>query len=491
MQTKVTKTALRLSLVTLSAAFILGCVPNAAVNSSNESVGVYGYKGAAQAFLDDSGAPSVNPDDLHELLVAGKALHDAGMWEQSREVLDIAGQQLMWKEDTIDTPSEALKFIGTTLTNDTLAGYNGKIYEGLMLDYYQAINNLMLGDESSARVSFNRLEERQGNAEIQLQSYTRSLNDADIEVDDQQDLEIVEQTVADADVNFAQGLANLPENQMAAQIRSPSGDLLNALFRQTSSASADRSSDRTKRAIKAVQAKAPDATARRFAGALEQSFANLKADHVFVLYEDGSGPSIEEFRVDLPLALVSDDLLYAGVALPEFRQGYVNNQSLTLTQGSLATDTVPVTDMNRIASLEFSAAYDKKVAKEVTSAIIKTVAQVAANKAIDQEVDNPLAGLLMKVAVAGTQAALTRADTRHWVNLPNQIQMTSFKKAGTEAIKIFDAVGNPIVTVPALPGHQLIYVRQQTRGGDVKVYAQRLPANDRAVEYVTNWVPAE
>ena len=395
------------------------------------------------------------------------------------------------KEDTIDTPEEAVKFVGTTLTNDTLAGYNGKIYEGLMLDYYQALNNLMLGDEGRARVSFNRLEERQGNAEIQLQSYTRSLDESEVEVDNEQDQEIVERTVEESDVNFAQGIANLPENQLAAQIRSPSGDLVNAVFRQTSSASADRASDRTKRAIKAVQSKAPDNSARRFAGDLQQSFSNLKADHVFVIYEDGMGPSIEEFRVDLPLALVSDDLLYVGVALPEFKQGFVNNQSLTLTQGSLSVETVPVSDVNRMASLEFSAAYDKKVAKEVTSAIIKTVAQVAANKAIDEELENPLAGLFMKVAVAGTQAALTKADTRHWVNLPNQIQMASFKKSGNAAIKISDASGNPIATVPALPGHQLIYVRQQTRGGDTKVYSQRLPSNDRAAEVATNWAPAE
>lgn len=481
----------RLSLLVVPLLVAAGCVPNAAVKDSNSAVLTSGYDGAARTFIDDSGVPVANRDDLEELLVAGKSLHDAGLWEESNDLFGSASEKLMWKEDTIDTPEEALRFVGTTLTNDTLGDYTGKIYEGLMLDYYQALNSLMLGDENGARVSLNRLDERQRNAEIQLQAYTRSLKSAEVGADDEGDQELVDKSIEAADVDFVAGIKNLPENLMAAQIRAPSGDLLNAVFRQTSSAGQDRISDKTENAIKAVQVKAPNEEARRFAGELEKVFVSPNKDRVFVIYEDGTGPAISEFRVDLPLALVSDDLLYAGVALPEFVTGQVANPAVLVSQGDVSVETVPITDLNRVASLEFQAAYDKKVAKEITSTVIKTVAQVAANKAIDEEVENPIAGLFMKVAVASAQAALTQADTRHWTNLPNQIQMATFEKTGNQQIYLSTPSGTTLATVPALPGNQLIYVRQQTLGGDVKVFTQRLPARDRAVEVASNWSPAE
>lgn len=472
---------------------LTGCVSNSAVTDNNASVKVAGYTGTARNHLEENGEIKVNRDDLHELLVVGKAFHDAGMWAESNDVLNSASEKLMWKEDSIDTPEEALRFVGTTVTNDTLADYTGRIYEGMMLDYYIAMNSLMLGEENLARVSFNRLEQRQGNAEIQLQAYTRSLQNADTDPEDSDDRELVNNTLEQAsDSEFDRGLQNLPANLNAAQIRSPSGDLVNAIFRQTSSADQDRKSDKTKNAIASVQSRAPDDSSRRFAGNLEQAFKNLKDEYVFIVYEDGVGPSINEFRIDLPLALVSDDLLYAGVALPEFVPGSASNKSITISQGDNQSSTVLVTDLNRLASLEFQSSYDAKVKKEVASAVIKTVAQIAANRAIDEETsDNPLAGLLMKVAVAGTAAALTQADTRHWNNLPNHIQLGMMKKKANVPLTLTSATGQYLAKAPYTPGHQLIYVRQQTVGGDVKVFSQRLPARENAMEIATNWAPAE
>lgn len=480
-------------ILAITLASMTGCISNPAVNNNNSSVKEAGYTGTANTHLKDNGDIKVNRDDLHELLVVGKALHDAGMWSESNDVLSSASEKLMWKEDTIDTPLEAIRFVGTTVTNDTLADYTGRIYEGIMLDYYIAMNSLMLGEENSARVSFNRLEQRQSNAEIQLQAFTRSVQNTDISTESSDDRRLVNNTLKQAsDSELEKGLRNLPTNLNKAHIRAPSGDLVNAIFRHTSSANQDRKSDKTKNAISSVQSRAADDSSRRFAGDLEQAFRTPNDEYVFVVYEDGVGPSINEFRIDLPLALVSDDLLYAGVALPEFVRGNPSNNSITISQGENQSSTVLVSDLNRLASLEFQSSYDSKVKKEVASAVIKTVAQIAANRAIDEETQgNPLAGLFMKVAVAGTAAALTKADTRHWNNLPNQIQLGIMKKKKNIPLTINSTTSQYLGKVPYTPGHQLIYVRQQTVGGDVKVFSQRLPARNKAMEITTNWIPVK
>ncbi|ABK45287.1 Sporulation domain protein [Magnetococcus marinus MC-1] len=460
------------------------CVTNTALREQHATVQHAGYAAAAHVFLDEKGNVKVDAVDLHELLVVGKSLHDAGMWAKSNAVLAQAAKALTWKEDTIDTPEEALRFVGTILTNDTFGAYVGKIYEGVMLDYYMAINFVMLGDEVQARVHFNRLAERQGNAEIQLRAYTKSLKDTDTLPENKKDRELVSKSIKKSDVNFHKGLEKLPENLMAAQIRVPSGDLMNAVFRKTSSARSDKYSDKAKDAINAVQAMAPDTETRRFAETLERSFLETKDEHVFVLYEYGIGPSIDEFRVNLPLFLVNSNVLYSGVALPEFVPGQGVNPGLLVMQDKSSAELVQVTDLNRIASLEFSSSYDAKVGKEITRAILKTVAQGVLNKQIDEEASG-LAGLLMKATVAVAQAALTQADTRCWSNLPNQIQMAVLKKAGVSDIVMSTKQGRQLVSVPSLPGDQLVYMRQQSSGGDLKVFSQRLPARSLSVEIDT------
>lgn len=466
---------------------ITGCIPQNTVTGYNDVFITGGYVGVTNIYEGKDGKVDVDPDDLHELIVAGKAFHDAGKWGKSSKVLELASQELNWKEDTIDTPEEAVRFVATTLTNDTLADYTGKIYEGVMLDYYQALNFLMLGDEAQARIHFNRLSERQSNAEIQLQSYTRTLKDTDTLPEDEKKRNIIVKSVENTDINFERGRQNMPGNLKSAHIRSPSGDLMNALFRHTSSARTDRKSRKVDKAIDAVQAKAPSAEARRFAGTLEKSFKKSKFDKAYILYEDGYGPGISEFRVDLPLALVSEKILYSGIALPEFVSGRANNSNLEVKQGDKVQLTVGVTDLNRVASLEFDSAYDAKVGKEITSAILKTVAQAAINHKIDEKnANNPLAGLLLKAAVGIGQALITQADTRYWNNLPNEIQMAVLNKRSTESIEIIDASGVLLATVPAIAGDQLIYVRQLMVGGDVKVFNLHLPAKTPATAVATN-----
>ena len=55
-------------------------------------------------YKNSKNEPTYNKDDLLDLLEAGKAFHDAGMWADSQTAFDLAEQKMMWKEDTINTP---------------------------------------------------------------------------------------------------------------------------------------------------------------------------------------------------------------------------------------------------------------------------------------------------------------------------------------------------------------------------------------------------
>jgi len=198
---------------------------------------------------------------------------------------------------------------------------------------------------------------------------------------------------------------------------------------------------------------------------------------VIVLYEDGNGPGFDEFRLDLPMYLVSDKVLYSGIALPEFREGQSAGGRLLV--GDSGTATVMLTDMNRIAGLEFEKSYEGVVMKAVVSTLIKTAAQYAANEAIDREVSknklDPLAGALLQIGTAVTQAATTQADTRAWRNLPNTIQIAIVERPVSGNLPLFTAAREPVGSAEVKEeGNYLVLVKAASPQAKPVFYVAKL-----------------
>ena len=54
--------------------------------------------------------------------------------------------------------------VGAVLVNENVKTYRGNIYEGVLFNYYKALNAMELGDYALARVEFNRANDRQRRA---------------------------------------------------------------------------------------------------------------------------------------------------------------------------------------------------------------------------------------------------------------------------------------------------------------------------------------
>ena len=167
---------LKLGTMICASLVMAGCAGTRTVKpeDSKAHLSTSNYQALAAGYMKD-GKPKYDKESLLDALEAGKAFNDAGMWKESRDAFEAAGKQLAWKEDTVDTPGEVANLIGTTLTSSAFGAYQGKIYEGGLIDYYQAINSIMLGDESGARVDFNRFDVRMENAQRQFASYKKEI----------------------------------------------------------------------------------------------------------------------------------------------------------------------------------------------------------------------------------------------------------------------------------------------------------------------------
>ncbi len=435
------------------------------------------YKALAAIYMKD-GKPSYDEGNLLDTLEAAKAFNDAGMWKESRDAFVIAHEGLAWKEDTVGTPSQVVNLIGTTLTSSAFGAYQGKIYEGGLIDYYQAINSIMLGDEERARVDFNKFDERMRNAQEQFSSYRKELSKDESKQIKDPGAVTYQKSYTQVKTQINGGIADLPSRQVDSKIRNSAGQMMSGVFRATSSVigTGDKNADKVIKPIndarEASATKQGSDLAAKTAGKLKQS-NYISSGKVYVLYEDGRGPSFTEFRVDLPLFLVSNKVTYSGIALPRFVPGKPAYGYLTIAKDQ----TAEMTNITNIAGMDFSVAYPGVVTKAVTSTIIKTAVQYAANSAIDQKTkDNQLAGALLKIGTGAAQAASTKADTRAWANLPNTIQMAVIDKPSSGILTINSPTGAKLldVTLPASE-NSLVLLKASGNEGKPVSYVKALP----------------
>ena len=437
------------------------------------------FKAYAQKYMDAKGNPTYDPKSLLDTLEAGKAFNDAGLWEKTQEALIAASGMMMWKSDTVSTPAGVVNLVGSTLTNDTLTPYTGKIFQGGMIDYYRAMNDLMLGRESDARAGFNQVADRQDNAVAQFESFVKSSNEATNDSFGAAGAETAKKSFADISGKTNDGTKDIPTGLTKAKIRNASADFMAAVFRATSSSKEyDKRADASSGFIKAAASAAATPGGATLVALLGKNIADGKGEiknKVIVVYEDGVGPSLSEFRIDLPLFLVTSKVSYTGIALPRFQLGNPAFGGLKL--GPKNDATVVMTNMNDLAGLEFDAAYKGVVAKAVISTIVKTAAQFAVNSAIDAKAGNSGLGSLLKLGTGAAQAALTQADTRAWINLPNTIQIGLIDRPANGTLSLMSADGRPMgqVQVSTAP-NSLVIVKASGVGGKPSVFTQELPA---------------
>jgi hypothetical protein len=459
-----------------SLCFFLGaCVPGniKLVADQHEQATLFGYDEAAALYRNKNGEPNYNSSDLYQLLLAGKSLHDAGYWNESNMAFQLAENQLRWKADKVDTANEALALVGTTLTNDAMSAYSGKIYEGVMVNYYQALNYLMLGDEDKALVRFNRLGERQSTASVQLRRYETALNNVKQESMNSNQTEVLGTSARQVRGEINSGLSGIPSSNKRSYIRNQSGDVLHAIFRSTNEKKGD--DWQVPKLLQHARSNALDSDSRSLAVSIEDSLGHKNKKYTYVIYEDGTGPYVTENRIDLPIPSNGSEFIYFGVALPKFNKGQNSSYSFEVLG---AKSRSVVTNINNMAGIEFQSSYNAKVDKALIAAFLKAIAQHEINKEFSDD-DDPLVGILANVFTAVVAQELTKADVRAWTNLPNRIHMAVIQNENNSNVDIEIDDKNISVAINSNTNN-IIYVRKARANGNVKAFVQTLPATSLA-----------
>jgi len=434
-----------LSILSLS----IGCnAPKENLKVFNTSFETSNYDSAA-LFAEKKIGQRKNPngDDLLWALQLASVERIRRDYPKSTEFFDKAEEMLKY----YDEQSKAGDILGSTAVNDNVIPYRGEEYDGVMLNTYKALNFMVEGKPDLARVEFNRALDRQRRAK---EKFVEEINKLNVNLEkEQQKNANVKSNVENPTTHqlLAEKYPNLNNFQAYPDFVNPFATYMAGVFFNLAG-DPSKAVDLLKESYGMVGSNpfiAEDLTATEKAlnegGKLENT--------VWVIFENGLGPVKEEFRIDLPLFIVTNQVKYVGIALPKL--GFRNQAYPYLLVNSDGTDfmTLPVADMDRVVQTEFSKDYPGILTRAIISATAKAVAQYA----IEQQGSN--AATALSFAVAAYSFASTAADVRVWTALPKDFQVARLPKPKNGKLKITPPGSFPIdIDIPQC-NNAVVYIK--------------------------------
>ena len=351
--------------------------------------------------------------------------------------------------------------------------YLGRTYDGLMVQTYRALTYLILGDSEYARVAFNNLELRQGEASRRSR---KAIEKAQGEIDAEREKSASQGTLGylDSTLQNSDNQAKLEQCQRLldqwgayADYESPIGRFLSGLFRLfylTDQSDADKAIFQLKRAYGMTNSEVAkmlwDLAEMRADGKISRT---AMQDYVVVVFENGVGPVKEEQRYELFIPY--EDPIYVGIALPMLVEQDAAYPFLTLLDGNQTIgQTTTLCSIDRLVATEFRKELPWIITKEVTSAVIKAVLQVVAIE-VTRNNYGGLAAIGVGLVGSGLAYVTTSADVRGWNLLPKEYQAAIVHRpaSGRLGIATPDS-SSSFVEIELPPGPALVYVKIPAAG---------------------------
>lgn len=431
---------------------ISGCAPKQAMMQADMMVAKGEYQKAAK-FTNNE----IDKDDLYTkdnllwYLQNGSASLFADDYNTSIKAFDRSEliikhyrEQILAKDITQDLISNLL--------NDTTRPYIGTQYDGIMANTYKAISYMALNDTEGARVEFNRAIDRQRRAKIYFSEMIQKEREAINEEKQKSQQEGKNLHVSDSQVDsiLQQNYPSLHAFKPYPDFINPATTYMAGLF-ALSDSNTNRADSLLKETYGMVQNKDVKAD-------LE---GNRDENMVWLIFENGQGPILQESRIDFPIWIFTGNLSYISVALPKLIERNNAYSYLDVKTDNITIKTEFLSSMDRVIKTEFAKNYNSIVNR----AILSTATKAAINYTIQEQANNNNSGIAALVSVASAiyQVASTQADTRIWSTLPKEFQLARFKRPKNGRLEILTP-NKRVITSLIIPQTQntLIYVKIAT-----------------------------
>ncbi|MFA6185976.1 MAG: hypothetical protein WC770_02025 [Phycisphaerae bacterium] len=404
---------------------------------------------AAAAFAEKNIKNKTNParEDLLWTLQAAAAKRALKDYASSTSDFDKAEEFLKY----YDLRFSAADDMAATAVNDNIIPYKGQEYDGVMVNVYKALNFLAEGNYDLAKVEFNRALDRQRRSKEHFEKE-------------------IAKTKESIDKAKYASLINDPNTQKTIQSQYPElneyepyRDYVNPFVTYLASiyfnATGDISTARN--LLKETCGLVPEnkRIADEFAETEAAIFTGRTIKNtVWVIFENGLGPRKDEFRIDLPLFIVTDRVQYVGIALPRLTYRDIAFPYLLIDANDAKYNTTVVGDMDRVIGAEFKKDFNGILARAIISTTGKALTQYAMTNQNSNEAD------IGSIMVAIYSFLTNAADVRIWTALPKDFQFARLQIPENKELMITPAGGQPIDIHLPNCDNVLVYIKITQRG---------------------------
>jgi hypothetical protein len=389
-------------------------------------------------------ANAKNKDAIIWRLEQGAVLRANGQYEDSNKAFDIA-------QAKIDEYAQAAKVkvgheAGALLSNQAELPYTGRAYDGIMLNTYEALNFLALGEAEKARPEIIRAYQRQQDA---VEANKKRIEQVEAEAAESTNSATIAKAQKDPKFQTA-----LQSNYTVLENVKPYADFVNpftvyvdGLYFMANAADAS-DLERAHKSLERVQGFIGDNPYIKQDLAATDDLINGKPlpPTTYVIFETGCAPERGQIRIDIPIFV--SDVPYVGAAFPtlQMKNNYV--PSLTaVVDGTNAATTMLLASMDSVIALDFKNELPTIITKTIASTVTKAVAAYAVNHAASQQSD--IGGFFTKLVTSVYQAAVNISDTRTWTTLPKEFQFCRIPTPPDRKISLSapNGLGNSSVTI--------------------------------------------
>ncbi len=433
---------------------------------------------AAAEFTKTAESNRDNKDTVIWRLEQGYALHATAKFADSLKAFQAA-------EDKIEQYDARAKVklgneTGALLSNQANLPYEGRDYDRVLLNTYKALDYIALGQTDKARPELIRAYQRQQDAVAnnwkRIEKAQDDIQQAKEEQNGQAAAQSVERARQDPQVSGAldSHFKQLDTLKAYADYVNPFPVYLDGIYFMHLAADAS-DKERARKSFERVLGLSGDNPyIRRDLGNAEKVVWGQPAPAMtYVVFETGSAPWRNQFRIDLPLFFIGDgNVPYVGAAFPtlELEGSYVSGLTATTALG--ASTTVTLSSMDSVVGQDFKNELPSIITKTLLSTTMKAVGAYAVNKAASDQ--TPLGGLLAKVVTGVMQAVVNIADTRTWTTLPKEYQFCSFPTPADRKIDLSLPNGQRSSLSVEPDSVNLIWVRSVHPGAPLIVQTTRL-----------------
>ncbi|WP_052360886.1 COG3014 family protein [Geminisphaera colitermitum] len=368
--------------------------------------------------------------------------------KKSNAAFDLAEARINeWEEQAkVKVGSE----IGASFTNLANLPYRGRAYDKIMLNTYKALNHMQLGDLEAARVELNRSLQRQRDA---VDENAKRIEENEAEIGKARSGADTKGTGFDASKTISDftNQADTPKNLNMAALDAaaaanpyanyvnPFSVLIDGIF-FSACALDDDDMEHARKSFERVSQMVP---ANPFA---RQDLSDITAGApatglTYVIYESGSAPFREEYKLVLPISLLAKSSVpNVVVAFPYLKFYDMKPPLIRIGAGGGEIQPALVCNMDSVIARDFKNEWPTILTKTIISAAVKAILDAATQEAVKGQ---GTLQLLAKFGTLAAQTAVTIADTRQWRSLPKEFYYARIPTPADRTLLINAGDGNP------------------------------------------------